>query len=102
MCGDGLGDDLCPGLRTKTGESEKEDSQGQAAQAEHELAEVLVGGEQDAGFSVGQVEHGVVADAGSKFGDGCDVVTVGAQAGDGRSVDALVSEELHATDLDSG
>jgi hypothetical protein len=102
MCGDGLGGGLCPSLQAKAGESQKEDSQGHATLAEHEFAEVLVGGDQDAGFGIGQIKHGVVGDAGGKLGDVGDVVTIGAQASDNRGIDALVSQQLHATDFFSG
>ena len=89
------------GLR-ETGETQQEDAVGGAPETEDELAEVLVGGEQEAFLGGGQIEHSVVCDPGSEFGDVEEVVALGAQAGDDAGLDALVGEEPHATDFDSG
>jgi hypothetical protein len=96
--GDGLG---FRGLR-ETSETQEEDAVGGAPETEDEDAEVLVGGEQQAFVGDGGGEHGVVTDAGSELGDVEEVVALGAQAGDDAGLDALVGEEPHATDLESG
>lgn len=96
--GDGLG---LGGLR-ETGETQQEDAVGGAIEAEDELAEILVGGEQQAFVGDGGGEYGVVTDAGSELGDVDDIVPLGAQAGDDAGLHALVGEEPHATDFDSG
>jgi hypothetical protein len=89
------------GLR-EAGKTQQEDAVGGAPEAEDEFAEVLVGSEQEALLGGGQVEHGVVADPGGELGDVDDVVAVGAEAGDDPGFDALVGEEPHATDFESG
>jgi hypothetical protein len=96
--GDGLG---LGGVR-ETGETQQKDAVGGAPEAEDELAEVLVGSEQEAFLAGGQIEHGVVADPGGEFGDVEEVVALGAQAGDDTGLDALVGEEPHAADVVSG
>jgi len=75
---------------------------GGAPEAEDELTEVPVGGEQEAFLSGGEVEHSVVCDPGGAPGDVEEVVALGAQAGDDGGLDALVGEEPHATDVESG
>ena len=73
-----------------------------AAQTEDKLAEVLVGSYQDALISVGQLEDGIVGDPRRELGDVDDLVASRAQPGNDRRVDALVGEQLHATDLATG
>jgi len=102
MCSDGLGDDFGPGLRSKAGESQQEDSPGRTAQAKDEFAEVLVSSEEEARFGIGQVEHSVVGDAGRKLSDVGEVMTITAQANDSLGIDALIGKEPHATDLVRG
>jgi hypothetical protein len=52
------------------------------AQAEHEFAEILIGGHGDALVGVGKLKHGLVGDARREFGNVDDVVAVGPQPGD--------------------
>jgi hypothetical protein len=63
-------------------QAHEKDAEREAAQTEHELAEIPVGGHEDALLGVGQVEHGVVGDARSQFGYVDDVVAVGPEPAD--------------------
>jgi len=74
---------------------------GGTALAKDKLAEVLVGGDQEALLGGGELEHCRVGHARRKFGDVDDVVTVCAKTGDDRDSDALVDKQPHA-DLEIG
>ena len=52
------------------------------AQAEHELAEILARGHEDALIGVGELKHGLVGDARRELGNADDVVAVGPRPGD--------------------
>ena len=86
----------------ETSEPYQENAGRHTPKAEHEFTEVLVDCDEDPPSGIGPAEDLVVGSARLKLSDVFDVVTVIAQARDDRGVNALVSEQSHATDLGSG
>ena len=80
----------------------QENTRGHTPQAEHEFTEVLVNRDEDPPRGIGPVEDLVVGGTRLKLSDVVDVVTVITQTRDDWGIDALVSEQPHATDSGSG
>jgi len=79
------------------GQANQYDALRDPALTEHELAKVLVRGQEQRGFSRGKANDFGVRDAGRKFEDVDDRVALGPQAGDYRPVYVFVGEELQKT-----
>ena len=79
---DHLRDGIRLACRGQPRQANEKDAERDSAQAEHEFAEILVGGHEDALIGVGELKHGLVGDARREFGDVDDVMAVGPQPGD--------------------
>ncbi len=102
MIPDSSRDQLGLVIRRETRQAEEQHACCDAAEAKHQLTEVLVDGHEDALTPIGPVEHLVVGDSGSEFRDVIDVVAIEPKPLYDSSLYTLVSEELHATDLGVG
>jgi len=79
------------------GQANQHDALRDPALAEHELAKVLVRGQEQRGFSCGKAGNLGVRDAGRKLQNVDNRVAVGPQANDDRPVYVFVGEELQET-----
>jgi len=91
-----------PSRRRRASQPEQQHAGGYPAHAEHELAEVLVDGDEDAAVLVGAAEHLVVANAGGQLRHVVHVVALVAEPLDDPGFNALVRQQPHATGVEIG
>ena len=70
---DHLRDGIRLACRGQSRQAHEKDAEGDSTQAEHEFAEILVGGHEDALIGVGELKHGLVGDARRELGNVDDV-----------------------------
>ena len=72
------------------------------AESKNELAEIVIGRQQDRVGSIGQLENACVGCAWARFENRSDFMAVSAQPLDYRPVDALIGDDIHASSESTG
>lgn len=98
----GVGHEIGLPGRRRTSEADEENAATGPLLPENQLAEILVGSDQESAFLAGHPEDQLIANPRIELSDVQNVMTIPAKAVDDLPIDTLVSDELQAAPSGNG